>query len=76
VSHCGSLNADDHRVDMLPSTAFAAWYPVPWIDDAVAVPVNNRSERTRTGAPSSMPLPAQPGAASMASSRIAAPRGR
>src|SRR5579859_5891240 len=35
-SHCGSLNALDHRVDRLPSTAFEAGYPAACSDDAMA----------------------------------------
>src|SRR6266568_2310796 len=35
-SHCGSLNALDQRVPVLPSTAFEAGYPAPSSDDAVA----------------------------------------
>src|SRR5882762_6408312 len=36
-SHCGSANALDHRVVVLPSTALAAGVPVFSTDDAVAV---------------------------------------
>jgi hypothetical protein len=36
-SHCGSENADDHRVPVLPSTASAAGKPAFSVDDAVAV---------------------------------------
>jgi hypothetical protein len=60
VIHCGSLDADDQRVPVLPSTAFAASYPAPWIDDAVAVPFSTSSERTAvsaTGSPSMTPGP-------------------
>src|SRR5579859_5246909 len=35
-SHCGSLNALDQRVVVLPSTAFEAGYPEACSDDAVA----------------------------------------
>ena len=36
-NHCGSLAALDHRVPVLPSTAFAATVPPFSVDDAVAV---------------------------------------
>src|ERR1700731_4388454 len=36
-SHCGSENADDQRVPVLPSTASAAGVPAFSVDDAVAV---------------------------------------
>src|SRR5689334_7790786 len=35
-SHCGSPNALDHRVPVLPSTAFDAGYAALSVDDAVA----------------------------------------
>src|SRR5919201_4815562 len=35
-SHCGSENADDHRVPVLPSVAFAAGELAFSVDDAVA----------------------------------------
>src|SRR5256885_992263 len=34
--HCGSLQALAQRVPVLPSTAFAATYPAPSLDEAVA----------------------------------------
>src|SRR5215470_4204745 len=34
--HCGSLNADDQRVPVLPSTAALAGVPAFSVDDAVA----------------------------------------
>ena len=34
--HCGSLNADDHRVPVLPSTAAEAGEPAFSVEDAVA----------------------------------------
>ena len=34
--HCGSLNADDHRVPVLPSTAAEAGVPAFSVEDAVA----------------------------------------
>src|SRR5260221_9377148 len=36
-SHCGSENADDQRVPVLPSTASAAGVPAFSVEDAVAV---------------------------------------
>src|SRR5258707_586266 len=36
-SHCGSANADDQRVPVFPSTAFAAGVPAFSVEDAVAV---------------------------------------
>src|ERR1700728_3273796 len=34
-SHCGSENADDQRVPVLPSVASAAGVPAFWIEEAV-----------------------------------------
>jgi hypothetical protein len=34
--HCGSENADDHRVEVLPSTAADAGVPAFCVDEAVA----------------------------------------
>ena len=42
-SHCGSANADDHRVLMFPSTAADAGRVLFSSDDAVAVPVSKRA---------------------------------
>jgi hypothetical protein len=36
-SHCGSLNAEDHREPVLPSTAALAGVPAFSVDEAVAV---------------------------------------
>src|SRR5258708_40355735 len=37
ASHCGSLNAEDQRVPVLPSTAADAGVPAFSVEDAVAV---------------------------------------
>src|SRR5260370_41057723 len=51
-SHCGSLNALDQRVAVLPSAALAAGFPAFSTDDAVVT-----LPSARFGAPPPPPLP-------------------
>src|ERR1700722_12265429 len=54
-SHCGSENALDHRVPVLPSTASAAGVPAFSVEDAVAVLFS-----ARVVVPQVPPLPPPP----------------
>src|SRR6266851_8683576 len=55
VIHWGSLNCDDHRVVMLPSTALEASRPAASMDDAVAVrPVIRRADAPCSCSPSAI----------------------
>src|SRR6266849_11063112 len=59
-SHCGSENALDQRVPVLPSTALAAGVPAFSVEDAVAVLFRARLAVPHVPPPPPLPVPYTP----------------